>query len=272
VSVVTGSANRRTSNGGDVNPVGGLEAVLDATRALLWIESPADASLAARRLITDLGGGIMPARVADSDALPIDVAFGDGEPVLPTAPPLSVARMLLERYLPSFMVDARRALELADKTVRLAEDASIDSLTGLVNRRQLDRLLARLRPEDTVIILDLDHFKTVNDTFGHPEGDRVLEAFGATITANLRARDHAGRYGGEEFVILLAGGGEPGPFLERLRSAWESARVHPISFSAGIAPARPDLTSVFEAADRALYRAKSCGRGQWQWATEGDYA
>jgi len=245
--------------------------VLEATRALFWIESPADASLAARRLVTDLGGEITLARSADSDALPVDLAFGEGEPTLPAAPPLSVARMLLQRHLPLFMVDAHRALELADKTVRLAEDASVDSLTGLASRRRLDRFLGRMRPDDTVIIVDLDHFKTVNDTLGHLEGDRVLEVFGATISANLRARDHAGRYGGEEFVILLAGGGEPDPLLTRLRSAWASVRTHPISFSAGIAPARPDPTRALNAADHALYRAKSCGRDQWQWATEEDY-
>jgi diguanylate cyclase (GGDEF)-like protein len=270
--MVNEAASRRTSDDIEVDPIEGVEAVLEATRSLFWIESPADASLAARRLVADLGGEITPARVADSDALPVDVAFGEGEPILPTAPPLSIARMLLQRHLPSFMVDAHRALELADKTVRLAEDASVDSLTGLASRRRLDRFLARLRPEDTVIIIDLDQFKAVNDTLGHPEGDRVLKAFGATMTANLRERDRAGRYGGDELVILLAGGGEPDPLLERLRSAWESVRVHPISFSAGIAPARSNPTKALNAADRALYRAKSGGRGQWQWATEEDYA
>jgi diguanylate cyclase (GGDEF)-like protein len=269
---VTEPSSRRASDGAEVNPIRGLEAVLDATRSLFWIESPADASLAAHRLITDLGGSTTPARLADSDALPIDVAFGEEEPTLPTAPPLSVARMLLQRYLPSFMVDAHRALELVDKTVRLAEDASVDSLTGLANRRRLDRLLSRLRPEDTVIMVDLDHFKAVNDMLGHSQGDRVLKAFGTVMTANLRARDYVGRYGGEEFVILLAGGGEPEPFLERLRSAWESQRAHPITFSAGIAPARTNPTRALHAADRALYRAKSCGRDRWEWATEADYA
>jgi len=269
--MVTESSSRRASDGAEVNLIGSLGAVLDATRSLFWIESPADASLAAHRLITDLGGSTTPARLADSDALPIDVAFGEGEPTLPTAPPLSVARMLLQRHLPSFMVDAHRALELADKTVRLAEDASVDSMTGLANRRRLDRLLTRLRPEDTVIMVDLDHFKAVNDMLGHSDGDRVLKAFGTAMTANLRERDRVGRYGGDEFVILLGGGGEPEPFLERLQSAWESQRAYPITFSAGIAPARANPTKAPHAADRALYRAKSCGRDRWQWARKEDY-
>jgi len=248
-----------------------LEAVLDATRALFWIDTPADATLVARRLISELGGSTTLARGAGADSLPLDIAFGEGEPTLATAPPLSVARMLLERHLPLFMLDAQRALELADKTFRLAEDASVDVLTGLANRRQLDRLLARMLPEDTVIMVDLDHFKAVNDTLGHPEGDRVLSVLGQTLVANIRARDHAGRYGGEEFVVLLAGGGDPDPFLERLRAAWEPIRPHPVTFSAGVAPARPDPSAALRAADRALYRAKSSGRNQWRWATEEDY-
>ncbi len=244
---------------------------MDATRALLWIQTPADAAAAAARLIADLGGTLVPARRPTGDALPIDVAFGQGEPLLPTAPAFSVARMLLERHLPSFMLDAQRALELADKTVRLAEDASVDALTGLANRRMLDRLLARLSPEDTVIMVDLDHFKVVNDTLGHPEGDRVLATLGRALAATLRARDHAGRYGGEEFVVLLAGDGQPDPFLDRLRSAWEATRPHLVTFSAGIAPARPDPAAALRAADRALYRAKESGRNRWTHATEEDY-
>ena len=70
--MVTESSSSRASDGAEENPIGGLEAVLDATRSLFWIESPADASLAAHRLITDLGGATTPARIADSDALPID--------------------------------------------------------------------------------------------------------------------------------------------------------------------------------------------------------
>ncbi len=111
----------------------------------------------------------------------------------------------------------------------------------------------------------------MNDTLGHPEGDRVLEALGRTLAAGLRARDHAGRYGGEEFVVILGGDGLPDPFLERLRREWEVARPHPVTFSAGVAYARPDPKHALEAADRALYRAKASGRDQWQWATNEDY-
>ncbi len=263
---------------GDENPPGpdlgadaALSVVLDATRALLWIETAADASAVARDLVEDLGGVMVAAITATGDALPVDVSFGVGEPVLPAAPRSSVARMLLERHLPIFARDAQRALELADQTSRLTVDASVNSLTGLANRRMLSRALGRLRPGDTVIMIDLDHFKAINDTLGHQEGDRVLRALGQTLAASLRAADRVGRYGGEEFVVI-ASESQPEPFLIRLRREWEKARPYPITFSAGIAPARPHPRRALEAADRAMYRAKASGRDQWQWATREDYS
>jgi diguanylate cyclase (GGDEF)-like protein len=252
--------------GGDV----AVCAVLDATRALLWLQTAADASAVARDLVSDLGGGTVAALGATSDALPVDLSFGVGEPVLPAAPRSSVARMLLERHLPIFVRDAQRALQLADQASRLTEDASVDALTGLANRRMLTRALGRLRPGDTVIMIDLDRFKSVNDTLGHREGDRVLRIFGQTLAANVRAADRAGRYGGEEFVVI-ASESQPGPFLTRLRLAWQEKRPYPITFSAGIALGRPDPRRALEAADRAMYRAKASGRDQWQWATQRDY-
>ena len=247
-----------------------LSVVLNATRALLWIETAADASAVARDLVEDLGGVTVAALASTDDALPVDLSFGVGEPVLPAAPRSSVARMLLERHLPIFVRDAQRALELADQTSRLTVDASIDSLTGLANRRMLSRALGRLRPGDTVIMIDLDHFKAINDTVGHQEGDRVLRILGQTLAAYVRARDRVGRYGGEEFVVI-ASESRPEPFLARFRLEWEKARPYPITFSAGIAPARPDPRRALDAADRAMYRAKASGRDQWQWATKEDY-
>ncbi|MCU1369837.1 MAG: diguanylate cyclase domain protein [Ilumatobacteraceae bacterium] len=247
------------------------DTVLDFTRRLLWIDSTADVAEIAHDLVAALGGTTVPALSASSDALPVDVSFGETGPVLPVAEPHSVARMLLERHLPAFSVDAHRAIELAARNVRLTEDANIDVLTGLPNRRSLHRLLAHLAPETTLVAIDLDHFKAVNDRFGHLEGDRVLCAFGRTLASTLRTGDHAGRFGGEEFLVALAPGSAPDPFLTRLRSAWEAARPQPTTFSAGIASSRPDPVQAARAADVALYRAKAEGRDQWQWAAAGDY-
>jgi len=248
-----------------------IEAILDSTRALLWIRTPADAVAVAADLVALLGGTVLPAQDDTGDAVPIDISFGVGQPTLPHAPRSSEARAALERHLPAFVSDAHRALELVDQSARLVEDASIDALTGLANRRMLGRRLGRLRPEETVVMIDLDHFKVVNDTLGHQAGDAVLRALGQTLAATLRASDRAGRYGGEEFVVILTEG-EPDAFLTRLREGWAKARPHPITFSAGVAPCRPDPQRALKAADRAMYRAKAAGRDQWHTATEDDYS
>jgi diguanylate cyclase (GGDEF)-like protein len=247
-----------------------LAAVLTATRALLWIKTPAEAATVARDLVRVLGGRVIPARLAAGDTVPVDLSFGAGEPVVPAAPQTGVARMLLERHLPAFVRDAQRVLELLDHPSRLAHEATIDALTGLANRRTLGRVFGRLKPQDTVIMIDLDHFKAVNDSYGHSEGDNVLRLFGRALAAISRAAEHVGRYGGEEFVVIL---GEDGaePFLDRLRAEWLKTRPYPITFSAGIASARPDPARVLDAADRAMYRAKQAGRNRWERAIEEDY-
>lgn len=244
----------------------GFDQLLEATRALLWISTPADARRVAADFVKLLGGEVVPAATAGREVIPIDLSFGDGEPKLPAAPAGSVARMLLERHLPSFAEDVRRALELSARADRLAEDASIDTLTGLPNRRMLGRALGRLQPDDVVIMLDLDHFKTVNDTLGHDAGDRVLRALGRTLHETARGRDMSGRYGGEEFVVILTPGTDPDAFLTRVRTAWEADRPHPVTFSAGIARADADSAATLKAADKALYVAKETGRDRWVWA------
>jgi diguanylate cyclase (GGDEF)-like protein/PAS domain S-box-containing protein len=97
-----------------------LEAVLDATRQLMWITNPAEAADVASKLITLLGGQSVPADGAyPVDAMPVDVSFGEEAPFVPSAPPMTLARLMLERHLPSFMIDAQRALALADTVNRL---------------------------------------------------------------------------------------------------------------------------------------------------------
>ncbi len=247
-----------------------LEAVLEATRALLWISSPTDARSVTADLVDGLGGDVATARDNASHSLPIDLSFGDGEPVVPCAAPGSTARRLLERHLPSFVEDARRAVGLGSQADRLAEAASIDTLTGLQNRRMLGRALGRLEPTDVVVMIDLDHFKQINDTYGHLVGDRVLQAMGRALLNSARERDSIARYGGEEFAVILRGSDDPEAFLRRLRQTWERERPQPTTFSAGIARVGERGADTLQAADRALYRAKANGRDRWVWAPEDD--
>jgi len=243
-------------------------ALLEATRSLLQLDTAADARRVATVLIRGLGGAVVAGGGTDGvDTVPADVSFGEGGPLLAAAAPGSVARALLDRYLTPFLLDAQRALELSGRVERLAETASIDVLTGLPNRRTLDHALGRLTLDDTVIIVDLDHFKRINDEHGHAAGDNVLRVFGRVLRGIRRARDFIGRFGGEEFVVILAGSTGADPFLQRLRGEWLNHRPFPVTFSAGIARSAGSADQTMGMADEALYRSKNAGRDRWSWAT-----
>lgn len=181
-------------------------------------------------------------------------------------------------------VSASELLKLALATIRLRErlqeQAVRDVLTGLYNRRELLDVFPReiayaLRTGQplSVAMLDLDHFKQVNDTYGHDSGDQVLVALARHIRDNLRASDFAFRFGGEEFVLLLRTN-LPGSrkAVDALRTGFhemcftfhEAAPVQ-LSFSAGVVEAPlfgQDLDALLKFADEALYRAKAGGRNR----------
>lgn len=156
--------------------------------------------------------------------------------------------------------------------VRLAEEAKVDNLTGLLNRRgfaeRAEAELARARREGTwlgVVSFDLDHFKAINDRFGHDVGDRVLVEVAELFKSELRESDVLARMGGEEFVALLPGEAvaEAEATAERVRAALVAESSAPaVTVSAGVAAAiaPEDLEDLLRGADRALYRAKFEGR------------
>jgi two-component system cell cycle response regulator len=172
-----------------------------------------------------------------------------------------------------------KAITLAQK--KMAEMSTKDALTGLYNRRYfteaLDRELARAnryRSEVVLCMLDLDHFKTVNDTYGHPAGDAVLSELGGMLKEYIRESDLLCRYGGEEFAIILTNT-EPEKarlVCERFREmvAWHQFTYNAFSFhvtiSVGIASydstSNPSALELIEWADKALYRAKNTGRNR----------
>jgi diguanylate cyclase (GGDEF)-like protein len=243
--------------------------VYEATRALLRLRTGSDARHIAEHLVRELGGWLVPAGTDDPGVLPVDVSFGDGEPLLPAALSGSAARALLERHMAPFVLDARHVLQLRGRNEWLAKSASTDLLTGLANRRMLDRALGRLAADDTVILLDLDHFKQVNDNFGHAAGDEVLRMFGSVLRGTVRSRDTAGRFGGDEFLIILGHPEGADVLLRRLRAEWLAERPFPVTFSAGIAAPAGQPDETVSRADQALYRAKEAGRDQWTWAAAG---
>ncbi len=241
------------------------EATYEATRAMLTVTSAEEAVGILVTLVRRLGGDVVSARLADEEALPLDLSFGEGEPLLARADAHSLARLHLESVLPTVVEDAHAAVERARHLERVKEDAVVDPLTGLLNRRSLQRLLSRLGPGDVVVMVDLDHFKRVNDGLGHSEGDEVLRAFSRCLRATVRLEDGCCRYGGEEFLVVLrrADPAAALAMLERLRSSWDAARPAPMTFSAGVAEVgEAGGKAAIEAADDALYRAKARGRNR----------
>jgi diguanylate cyclase (GGDEF)-like protein len=155
------------------------------------------------------------------------------------------------------------ALESIALNRRLRVRAEVDPLTGLGNRRRLDAALARLRAGDVIIVLDLDHFKRVNDTLGHDVGDRVLREFGSLLSTTTRSGELAIRTGGEEFVLIAEGGEQAqaaAALLARLAAGWWH-QTPLTTFSAGAAVHQGgDPAATMKLADQALYEAKGRGR------------
>src|SRR6201995_4217880 len=162
--------------------------------------------------------------------------------------------------------------------------ASSDPLTGMLNRRGFAEACSRVIEREahagrpvTVLIFDIDHFKSVNDRFGHPAGDELLKLFSTIVVNNLRISDLSGRIGGEEFAALLPCSLEEGVLAaERVREAFEASGIvdetGPVdpTVSIGVAggPAGTELEVLLAAADTALYQAKRSGRNRVEAAEE----
>ncbi len=172
-----------------------------------------------------------------------------------------------------------RQLEASQRELRA--QANTDPLTGLANRRFFDEiagkelsLMRRQQDYFSVLMIDIDHFKAVNDTYGHPAGDEILKRVAATLSANLREEDTVARIGGEEFVVCSPATNRLASIVlaERLRKAVESLSIEfdgkriPVTISLGIA-LRPldgdDLQALLSVADERLYRAKQDGRNRF---------
>lgn len=193
------------------------------------------------------------------------------------------ADQLNETYNFAVTMSETITLALANQMLReaLREEAIRDPLTGLFNRRYLEEALTvSLRHQQrnneplTVAMLDLDHFKSYNDMYGHEAGDIVLREIGALLRNSLRGGDIACRYGGEELTIILAGAtlGQALPRMNSIRemimnlAIFSAGRKLPaLTVSIGIAEARPDeieAAGILKRADIALYKAKQQGRNR----------
>jgi two-component system, cell cycle response regulator len=190
-----------------------------------------------------------------------------------------VRAMLRIKFLQDELDLKNRELELANK--RLKKLSITDGLTELFNHRHVHQLLhdefersARTGESIAVVMMDLDRFKSVNDTYGHPTGDVILYETARIITDTAREIDMPGRYGGEEFIAILPDTGEEAGahFAERVRQAVEGnvyrdgATEVRMTVSCGVAsfpaPGVDSPEALLKAADEALYQAKHGGRNQ----------
>jgi len=181
------------------------------------------------------------------------------------------------------LIEEKELLEqqLRAANKQLAEEATTDALTGLPNKRALQRALnrdlARAARSDeplSMLVIDVDHFKRFNDTFGHAVGDDVLRGVGELLPTCMRAGDYPARYGGEEFVVVLPSTDSAGARItaERIRVRLEAMRlanpeVPNVTASFGVATvqgrnAGARAQELFESADQALYAAKAGGRNR----------
>lgn len=167
--------------------------------------------------------------------------------------------------------------QLKDKLSASRQEALVDSLTGLLDRRGCDEKLQYLDHADThsSLAIDIDHFKKVNDTFGHFIGDKVIQRIAKTIQRHISEQDIAVRFGGEKFVVVMANTpiNEAQKTAEKIRESIYKMKLKqrgtntylpPISVSIGIAQNDniSEWTALFEQADNALYQAKNSGRNR----------
>ena len=175
---------------------------------------------------------------------------------------------------------AKRIRMLTEQLAEARREGALDALTRLNNRKAFDAFIARVvdlggvfHQPVTLLMVDIDHFKKVNDTFGHPTGDEVLRGVADLLARTfLRKSDFVARYGGEEFVIVLADTPIPATraLTERFRTALKTlrfqrgGRVFGVTVSIGVAEIKPgeQFEPWIERADRALYAAKQGGRNR----------
>jgi diguanylate cyclase (GGDEF)-like protein len=208
--------------------------------------------------------------VAIASVLAVAVAFGVHPQAVIDNPDLLIAPLAL------ILCVAVLSTPLMRSDIQHRSDAVIDQLTGMLNRKALTVRAHELAQQSEVtgepiglIVADLDHFKDINDTYGHAAGDAVLKEVAYLLRKQLRAFDLAYRLGGEEFLVLVPGSdvGQTAELAERLREAicdQEMSDGVTLTMSFGVAASRRherfSYAAVFASADDALYRAKSGGR------------
>lgn len=273
------------------NPASEADEIAGATSQLIGVPEPAPRSVPAPAQFDNIRGMIKAVFNASSVSITFDITdfvrtsgIAQGYMATPLMHEDKVlgAIRVLDRASRVFTATERTLLDgfatLVVDQYELWRQASRDPLTGAMTRRaftlDLQKAVAayqRSGQDAALIMFDLDHFKSVNDTFGHAAGDAILQITGEVVQEQLRAYDSFGRMGGEEFAILLSGPLAPAiDVAERIRHAIEKAvspRYQHIVFTAsfGVVGCSAEFASadaLLVAADTQLYRAKETGRNR----------
>ena len=259
-----------------------LVATHDSTQLLqVIVETAVEATGADGGLVLGREGELV--RIGDPEApgeriaFPLRAGASDFGSLVITAPTFDADQVEAAASLAS---QAVVALENARLHRIVERQALFDSLTGLANRRRLEETMraelaraARFHDQVCVVIADLDDFKRVNDTYGHAVGDEVLKEFARALRSTVRESDVAGRWGGEEFVLVLTGTDTEGGarLAERARVAIESVTIHApngdavsvtASFGVAASSGAGGVDELLAAADSALYQAKHAGKNR----------
>ena len=236
---------------------------LAATRALLKVASRAEAARVLHTAVNDLGGAVLPARLAGTGSIPVDVSLGVGEPqVVMVLDEVDLAAMRLTHHLPLLVEDALSAAARSEHQQRQARRATVDPLTGVASRAATGARLGTATADDIVCLCDLDGFTELNRRLGHAAGDEQLRRFGSLVRDFVRDRDFVGRYGGDEFVVILAriSLAAAATRMRRLADAWAADTGHRAMVSIALAPVGSrGAREATAAAARTLRQSKARG-------------
>jgi diguanylate cyclase (GGDEF)-like protein len=232
---------------------------LAATRALLKVASRAEAARVLHTAVNDLGGAVLPARLAGAGSIPVDVSLGVGEPqVVMVLDEVDLAAMRLTHHLPLLVEDALSAAARSEHQQRQALRATVDPVTGVASRAAIGPRLGAATAADVVCLCDLDGFSELNRRLGHSAGDELLRRFGQLLIDS----DFVGRYGGDEFVVILArtSVAAAATRMRRLADAWAAETDHQTTVSIALAPiGARGAREATAAAAQTLHQAKTRG-------------
>lgn len=255
------------------DPEGGA-VLLAATRALVAATSREEVARVLRTAVHDWGGGVVPARLAAPDALPLDVSLGIGEPlVVMGLDALDPAVFRMRHHLPGLFEDALVAAARCDDLRRARRRASGDALTGVADRSEIGPRLAHAVAGDVVCLVELAGLAQLTESRGHSASDDALAGFGELLRSALAGDDFCGLLGGSTFLVLLAGAApeEAAARMRGLVHRWLLRAVPSTSVAVGLAAVGTGGPRGARAgAERALARARRVGRKRVQRARPGE--